>query len=396
MTASEPSAPLASLSAGRAMTVDASAAPRVLHFVSGGFSGATQVASVLARAAHAAEPGSSLLVLRRKRSTDMARVLALGESGLPVIVVPGWSHLATIVALLRVCRQFRPDVLFAHGFSEHLWGRYAGLLAGVPALVQVEHNSRERYGRWRLAQAKWLAGRSARIVACSEGVQAALCERGLPAGLIEVIHNGIVLEPFAAAGDHLLAERLPGIVMAARFSAQKDHATLVRAVALLRQRGHCPPVLLAGLGSARHRRACQALVTALGLGDQVSLIGHCPNVPALLVSHPICALITHYEGMPLALVEGMAAGCAVVASAVPGVRELLRHGQDGWLVPAGDPAALAERLEAMLAVGPTVAGVAAAARQRALAEFGQVRMNERYAKLAIELKQAAGAHRIDP
>ena len=106
MTASAPSAPL---SPGSTMKVDASVAPRVLHFVSGGFSGATQVASVLARAAHAAQPGSSLLVLRRKRSTDMARVQALGESGLPVIVVPGWSHVATIVALLRACRQFRPD-----------------------------------------------------------------------------------------------------------------------------------------------------------------------------------------------------------------------------------------------------------------------------------------------
>ena len=148
----------------------------------------------------------------------------------------------------RLCREFRPDVLVAHGFSEHLWGRYAGLLAKVPHLVHVEHNTRERYTAWRLAQTRWLARRTDRIVGCSEGVRLRLLEMGMPPERTIAIPNGIRLAPFADADAHPFAQRIPGIVMVARFSKQKDHATLIRAVALLRDRG------LHAAGAVRRRR----------------------------------------------------------------------------------------------------------------------------------------------
>ena len=177
------------------------ALPRVLHFVTGGFTGgATQVAVKLVTAAGERGDADALLVVRRKRHTDSRRIDELRERGLPIDTVPGWSHLATVLALVRICRQFRPDVLIAHGFSEHLWGRYAGLLAGVPYLVHVEHNTRERYTRWRLAQARWLAARTARIVGCSEGVRLRLLELGFPAERVMAIDNGINLAPFATVG----------------------------------------------------------------------------------------------------------------------------------------------------------------------------------------------------
>ena len=68
-------------------------------------------------------------MLRRKRRTPPARIAELEQAGVPLRVVAGWSHAATIAAFVKVCREFRPDVLVAHGFSEHLWGRYAALLA---------------------------------------------------------------------------------------------------------------------------------------------------------------------------------------------------------------------------------------------------------------------------
>src|SRR5690606_35679435 len=175
-----------------------------------------------------------LLVLRRKRRTPQGRIAELEQAGVPLRTVPGWSHAASILALARICRQFRPDVLVAHGFSEHLWGRYAGLLANVPHLVHVEHNTRERYTRWRLAQSRWLARRTDQIVGCSEGVRRALLDMGMPAERTIAIPNGIGLDPFAGADSHPYAQREPGIVMVARYSKQKDHATLLRAVALLR------------------------------------------------------------------------------------------------------------------------------------------------------------------
>ena len=112
--------------------------------------------------------------------------------------------------------------------------------------------------------------------------------------------------------------------MAARFARQKDHLTLVRALALLRAEGLRPPLRLAGGGGGRHRRQVEDSVRHLGLSAQVQFLEHQPDLPRVLQAHAIFVLATHYEGMPLALVEAMAAGCACIASAVPGTRGRVR------------------------------------------------------------------------
>ena len=366
---------------------------RVLQFVTGGFSGgATQVAIALTAAALQGSAVEPLLVLRRKRHTDAGRIEELVATGIPLRQVPGWSHVATVAALVRVCREFKPDVLVAHGFSEHLWGRYAGLLAGVPHLVHVEHNTRERYTRWRLMQARWLAKRTDRIVGCSEGVRRVLLDMGMPPERTVTIANGIRTEPFADADVHAFAQRTAGIVMVARFSRQKDHPTLLRALALLRDRGLTPPLLLAGGGKARHREPVEALARELGIAEQIQFLGVHRDVPGLLMRHQLCVLSTHYEGMPLALIEGMAAGCAVVGSAVPGVREVIRDGVDGRLVAEADAHALADTLQALLENPETAARLGAAARATALRDYSRARMNAAYESLFRALVAGGARH----
>ena len=359
---------------------------RVLHFVTGGFSGgATQVAVQLVNAAREGDAIEPLLVLRRKRHADPARIDELRRAGVPLELVAGWSHAATIAALVGVCRRFKPDVLVAHGFSEHLWGRYAGLLAKVPHLVHVEHNTRERYTAWRRAQTRWLARRTDRIVGCSEGVRQALLAMDMPAERTIAIPNGVRLEPFAQADAHPFAQRIPGIVMVARFSKQKDHATVLRALALLRARGLSPPLLFAGGGKDLHRKPLERLADELGIAAQVRFLGVVRNVPELLLTHQLAVLGTHYEGMPLALLEGMAAGCAVVGSAVPGVREVLEDGVDGLLVAESDPIAMADALERVLRDPERASRMAATARQVALQRHGRALMNQRYEDLFLSL-----------
>ena len=173
---------------------------RVLHFVTGGFSGATQVAVDLCLAQLHSARIEPILVLRRKQRTEnatkLARIQALRDQGLPVHVVPGWAHLITVWALRRLCERLRPDVVVAHGFPEHLLGRRAGRLAGVPALVQVEHNSRERYTPCARAQARRLSAVSARLVGVSEGVRRRLVDLGMPEEKTTAIPNGIRLDRF--------------------------------------------------------------------------------------------------------------------------------------------------------------------------------------------------------
>lgn len=356
--------------------------PRVVHFVTGGFSGATQVAVDLCLSALQGGPFESILVLRLKRHTPMARVDALRLQGLRVHLVSGWSHLVTIAELATLLRELGPVALLAHGFPEHLLGRHAGVRAGVPVLIQVEHNSRERYTPWSRWQSRRLARRSAALVGVSEGVRQSLLAQGLPPGKTVAIPNGIDLSRFAAPGG----EREAGLVMSARFARQKDHATLIDALAVLAaQHGLKPRLQLAGTGPLMARM--QARVATLGLGGQVSFLGHHGDMPALLKSQALFVLATHFEGMPLALVEAMAAGCACIASDVIGVRGVIDHERTGLLVPEGDAPALAEAIARLLRDPALAARLGAAARERAFAEHGQALMRERYdALLATALR----------
>ena len=367
---------------------------RVLHFVTGGFSGATQVAIDLCRAARRTPGMDVLLVLRRKPSTDPARVAVLRAEGLDVRVVPGWSHAATIWALRGIARAWRPDILVAHGFSEHLWGRYAGLLAGVPHLVHVEHNARERYTRWRLAQALWLERRSAATVGVSFGVRDHLLGLDFPATRCVAIPNGIDLARFPAAAQAPWAQRDAAILMASRFGRQKDHATLVRALGLLRSRGLTPSLAFAGGGKQRLRKATEALAGRLGLGTQVQFLGLVADIPALLARQRIFVLSTHYEGMPLALVEAMAAGCACIGSDVVGVREVIDHGRTGLLVPEGDAQALADALADLLTHPEGAEALGRAARAQAEQAFDVSHMHARYE--ALLRRVAAGQPVVQP
>ena len=352
------------------------ARPKVVHFVTGGFSGATQVAVDLCLAALRAGPFEPVLVLRRKRHTPMDRVEALRAQGLAVQLVSGWSHLKTMAELAEVLRELQPLALLAHGFPEHLIGRHAGVRAGVPVLIHVEHNSRERYTPWSRWQSRRLARRSAALVGVSEGVRQSLLAQGLPAEKTVAIPNGINLARFAEPGG----ARESGLVMSARFARQKDHATLIDAMGLLASRhGLRPSLTLAGVGPLQAR--VMARVRRLSLAGQVRFAGHHADMPGLLRSQALYVLATHYEGMPLALVEAMAAGCACVASDVVGVRGVIEDGVTGLLVPEGDAAALANAVARLLQDPALAERLGAAARLRALAEHGLPLMRERYEAL---------------
>lgn len=355
---------------------------RVLHFVTGGFSGATQVAVDLCLAAQG-EPGmQTLLVLRRKRNTSEARVQALRDRGLQVQVVSNWLHALTVWELRKIIRAWKPDVVFAHGFSDHIWGRRAAVAEGVPRIYHVEHNARERYTPRRLRQALALQPCTQASIGVSEGVRTALVERGFVPEKCLVIPNGIALDRFPASLlPQQWAQREAAILMASRFARQKDHATLIEALGLLRERGLRPVLYLAGAGSARLRSKAEALVRQTGLQEQVRFLGSVADLPQRLAATQVFVLSTHWEGMPLALVEAMAAGCACVASDVVGAREVIEHGRTGMLVAHADAAALASVLQLLLQDTALAERLGRAAREQALRTAGHEHMWWRYRAL---------------
>ena len=361
---------------------------RVLHFVSGGFSGATQVAIDLC----GDDAGQdTFLVLRRRIMDPTERVRALRAKGLRVEVVPRWSHTVTILALRRLCLQWKPDVLVAHGFSEHLWGRYAALLAGVPCIVQIEHNVRERYGRWRLWQSLWLAKRTDRIVGVSRAVEDVLVRLGHPPERCMTIHNGIELSRWTKGQPW--AQREAAIVMPARFARQKDHRTLIEALVPLKALGHRPTVYFAGEGKASWRKEAEQLAARLGVQDQVQCLGHVQDLPALLGRVKLCVLSTHYEGLGLGLIEGMASGCCGVGTDVEGVREIISHGHNGLLVPHADAQALARTLAELLGDDARTQALAAVGQAHVHAAFDRQRMRQQYLALFADLAARKGVVR---
>jgi glycosyltransferase involved in cell wall biosynthesis len=351
---------------------------KVLHFVTGGFSGATQVAVDLCLSAQRSGDMDVKLVLRRKRNTDTARVQALQKKGLDVQVVAGWSNAATIWQLHTVCRSWSPDILVAHGYSEHLWGRLAGLWAGVKTLVHVEHNSRERYTFLRLALARWLAHRTAALVGVSEGVKTRLLELKFPSEKCLAIPNGVTVSLFESVEQPAWSARAPNVIMASRFARQKDPMTLIKAMQILRDQHKPTRLSFAGLGKSRLMAQCQKASAQANLTQQIDFLGHVNQLPALLAKHQVFVLSTHYEGMPLALIEAMAMGCACIGTDVVGVREVIAHGQTGLLVPEGDAQALADAMAQLLAKPDWAEQIGLAARASVKARFDTSLMYQRY------------------
>lgn len=157
--------------------------------------------------------------------------------------------------------------------------------------------------------------------------------------------------------------------MAARFNEQKDQHTLLRALARV------PAGLqLDFAGSGPSLEACRALAHRLGVADRVAFLGDRHDVPDLLARAQGFVLSTHYEGLPLSIMEAMRAGLPVVATRVSGIPEEVLDGETGLLVPHRDVAALAGALGRLAAAPAVRQRMGEAGRQKFLREFTIERM----------------------
>ncbi|MBI2813681.1 MAG: glycosyltransferase [Opitutae bacterium] len=361
-----------------------SAKPRVLHFVTGGGSGATKVALELACGHLRTGRYEPLLVLRRKKASLPATMQAqIAAAGLRTVWVDrGWKWI-TLRQLAAVIAEFKPQIFVAHGNSEHLWGRQAAFAARVPVVLHVEMNC-ERYPFWRRWAARKLAPRTTATVCVSHGVADHLRSLGLAGPRLEVVHNGVDASRYSA-GAPPFGTRSQDIVMVARFARQKDQPTLIRAAKRLVDSGWTGQLLLGGDGKASHRRACERLVASLRLSDRVEFLGRVSDAAPLYHRCRAAVLSTHYEGLPLVLIDYMAAGCAVIGSDAPGVNDIIEPGVNGWRFPQGDDETLAKILTQVLAGGPAVEAVVARGQADAPARFSLGQMLARYEALFAEL-----------
>lgn len=358
--------------------------PRVIHFVTGGGSGATKVALEIACGHLRTGNYEPLLVLRRKKVALPATMQTqITATGLRTAWVDGGFKGKTIRQLGEIITSFNPQIFAAHGNSEHLWGRQAAFAAKVPVVLHVEQNC-ERYPFWRRWAAQKLAPQTTVTVCASRGVADHVMQLGLAGPRLEIIHNGVEATRYSV-GAPPFAERGQDIIMVARFARQKDQPTLIRATKRLIDAGWTGRLMLGGDGKQSHRRTCERLVRSLGIADRVEFLGRVADAAPLYHRCRAAVLSTHYEGLPLVLIDYMAAGCAAIGSDAPGVVDIIQRGANGWLFPHGDDAALARTLLQVLAGGPAVEAVVTRGQADAPARFSTSRMIDRYEALFGEL-----------
>jgi glycosyltransferase involved in cell wall biosynthesis len=157
----------------------------------------------------------------------------------------------------------------------------------------------------------------------------------------------------------------PTLVMVARFEAPKEHGALLRALSTCLDL----PWQLDLVGDGPEMPHVRALVTTLGLGERVRLLGAIGDVASVLSRTQLFVLVTRWEGFPRSVLEAMRAGLPVVASAVGGVHEAIEHGETGLLVPPGDERALSDALRRLLT---------APARRARMGELARARYEQRF------------------
>lgn len=265
-----------------------------------------------------------------------------------------------IGALRRSLRAERPDAVHCHNTSATLVGAPAAWLAGVPACIATRHGWARREGAWR-AEAKFsLAARAcSRVVAVCDAARRELARAPLarPDRIVTIVNGAEaprVTRPSRAPDDRCVA------ISVARLNWAKDHATLLRALAVARQQRPELEVRLAGDGPERAN--LEALVDTLGLRSAVTFLGERSDVGDCLSDAHVFVLSSVTEGLPVALLEALAMGLTPIVSDVGGMPEVVQQAGVGAVVPAGDVEGFARALIACASARESRAASAAAAR----------------------------------
>ena len=271
------------------------------------------------------------------------------------------------------------DVVHVHGWPDMLFGAMLARPGRRPPLVLSEHNvtNRRRRPVFRPLD-RLMYRRYHRVVAVSEEVARALVTWLPETGpKVRVVYNGVEPGLFdqppgtreTVRQALRLGPQVPLLLSVGGLQPRKGNDVLLDALAQLASwsKGARPTLLVGGDGASES--ALRAQTAALGLRDDVRFLGYRQDMPALMAAADLLVSASRWEGCPMVILEAMASGLPIVATAVGGVPELITDGVSGRLVPPEDPTALAEAIDGVLGDVDLARDMAARARRRVVADF---------------------------
>jgi glycosyltransferase involved in cell wall biosynthesis len=341
----------------------------------------------LARALRAS--GNEVVVVAAEERGFRPRIEAEGFRFVPLRLRRGStniiSELRTFFDFLRVYRRERPDAIHHVSIKPILYGSIAARFAGRPAVINavtglgymflpdVRHSILGRLTSWMYRLA--CAGRRTLVLCQNPEDRAALVARGIvPAERTALIRgSGVNVHDFAPSAE---PEGTPIVLISGRMLWDKGVGEFVEAARLLRARGVAHRAVVVGIPDEENPNSIPESVLRSWHNDGViEWWGLRDDMPSVMAQAAVVTLPSCYpEGVPKVLIEAAASGRAIVATDVPGCREIARQGVNADLVPPRDATRLADAIQALLADPARRAAYGQAGRQLAVAEFSEERV----------------------
>ena len=284
----------------------------------------------------------------------------------------------------QLMRRWKPDVVHSHLTKSDLVAQMTARMLRLPRLLTLHNAAPWRKKRLPARLYHWVVGNPDALIAVTPLVADHVARYGgVPRDDIEVIQNGVDLARFSpdtAIPLDLTQFGVPkdAVVIAkvGRLNVQKDHANFLRAAAILARKDPRAHFLVVGDGELMEQS--RELAKQLGLGaDRLTFTGNIRQMPELLAAIDIFMLASAWEGLPMVLLEAMAMGLPVVSTAVGGVPDLIENGENGMLVPASDPAALAAAGQLLVSDAEMRSRIGAAGQDTVRARFSGQAMTDR-------------------